>query len=294
MFWEKSVDDEWLRLHEENREGSRKDAMQSLEEMKLPMALELPSAIHGLHSRANDQYARTHKQLKEAYPAIHQFFAYAQWVLWASCWEGAHWFRRSIDTGVIRNTATMRALCTPKGYAESEGWAYSAYDKMSELQFGKKFSTVLERFGYAMQPSDSSVLTAMRLNWLWRASDGNLSRPEFLEALHEASEASSLANGLYMWSESEKLVIESIADPTDNPAASMARKVLAKRAATARHSENRAMKQQVFEWCDTNMADTPSMDTAASQVAGVVVPVAWRTVRDWMTEWKKLRSAGTA
>jgi hypothetical protein len=188
----------------------------------------------------------------------------------------------------------MRQLCTPTGYAKSEGWAHSAYSKMSELSFEHQFSAVLKRFSYDAHPSDGAVLTAMQLNWLWRASDCHLSHQEFLEAIHEASEASELANGLYMWKESEKLVLESIHEPADSQAAAVARTVFAKKAAAARHSENRAMKQEVFEWCDANMAKAPSMDTAASQVAGVVVPVAWRTVRDWMTEWKKLRSTGTA
>lgn len=288
------MDEEWLARHEKNREGAWTDALESVESMRLPMALDLPPTIRGLHSRANDRYAQAYGRLNEAQPALSGFFAYAQWVLWVSCWEGAHWFRRSIDTGIVENTDNMRALCTPTGYARTEGWAYSAYNKMSELAFRPQFSAVTERFGFSTQPSDISLLTAMELNWLWRASDCNLPRPEFLEAIHEASEASSLANGLHMWNQSEKLVLESIQEPAESQAAAVARTVFAKKAATARHAENRAMKQQVFEWCDAYMAQAPSMDTAASRVAGVVVPVAWRTVRDWMTEWKKLRSAGTA
>lgn len=288
------MDADLYRLNEENREGSWRDAIQSLDEMQLPMKLALPEKIQGLHSRANQQYSRTYEQLKSAHADVNQLYAYAQWVMWAACWDGAHWFRRSIDTGVIQDNEDMRQLCTPAGYAKSEGWAYSAYNKMSELSFGDQFAVVTERFGFNTQPSDISVLTAMELNWLWRASDSNLPHLEFLEAIHEASEASSLANGLHMWNQSEKLVLESIHEPTESQAAAVARTVFAKKAAAARHSENRAMKQQVFEWCDAHMADAPSMDTAASRVAGVVVPVAWRTVRDWMTEWKKLRSAGTA
>lgn len=288
------MDEELYRLNEENREGSWRDAIQSLEEMQLPTTLDLPAKIRGLNIRANKQYSRTYDQLREGHPEISQFIAYAQWVLWASCWEGAHWFRRSINTGVIKNTDAMRAMCTPEGYAESEGWACSAYNKISELQFGQQFAAVTHKFGFASQPDSYSLLIAMQLNWLWRASDGNLRQDELLEALHEASEAATLANGLHMWNESEKLVLDSIHDPADSQAAAVARTVFAKKAAAARHSENRAMKQQVFEWCDAHMAEVPSMDTAASRVAGVVVPVAWRTVRDWMTEWKKLRSAGTA
>ena len=64
-------------------------------------------------------------------------------------------------------------------------------------------------------------------------------------------------------------------------------------AAAKAHAENRAMKNDVFTWCDNHMAEYRSMDAAASAVAGKLVPMTWRTVRDWMTAWKKVRSAGT-
>lgn len=64
--------------------------------------------------------------------------------------------------------------------------------------------------------------------------------------------------------------------------------------ADARHAENRQMKAAVFAWCDANMATQPSMDRAASAVAGKEVPVTFRTARAWIGEWKKnMRPAGT-
>ncbi len=63
--------------------------------------------------------------------------------------------------------------------------------------------------------------------------------------------------------------------------------------ANRRHEENRAMKADVFAWLDTNMANYKSLDKAAEAMAGKIVPLAFRTVRDWVGEWKKLRSTGT-
>jgi hypothetical protein len=60
----------------------------------------------------------------------------------------------------------------------------------------------------------------------------------------------------------------------------------------ARHAENRAMKAIIFEWCDKHMEDYKSMDKAAEAVAWKEIPMGFRTVRDWMTEWRKLRPAG--
>ena len=61
----------------------------------------------------------------------------------------------------------------------------------------------------------------------------------------------------------------------------------------ARHNENRAMRAEVFEWLDANMARFKSMDAAAEAIAGNVMPVKFRTARDWVGKWKKLRSTGT-
>ena len=64
------------------------------------------------------------------------------------------------------------------------------------------------------------------------------------------------------------------------------------RMALKRHSENHAMKEDVFVWLDTNMPNFKSMD-AAAQAITKQQPIAFRTARDWVGEWKKLRSTGT-
>lgn len=66
-----------------------------------------------------------------------------------------------------------------------------------------------------------------------------------------------------------------------------------KRGADARHAETRAMKADVFQWLDANkMPDHRSMDSVAEAIAGKIVPIKFRTAHDWVSEWKKLRSAG--
>lgn len=62
-------------------------------------------------------------------------------------------------------------------------------------------------------------------------------------------------------------------------------------AAMKRHEENRAMKQDVFDWLDTNMSRFKSMDDAATAIAGKVAPIKWRTARDWVADWKKVSAA---
>lgn len=67
---------------------------------------------------------------------------------------------------------------------------------------------------------------------------------------------------------------------------------IARTSAGARHAENRAMKAEVFTWLDANMPVFKTLDQAADAIAGKVAPIAWRTARSWVGEWKKLRAAG--
>jgi hypothetical protein len=58
-------------------------------------------------------------------------------------------------------------------------------------------------------------------------------------------------------------------------------------AAHARHAETRAMKQEVWEWYKANEQSYRSMDAAAEAIAGKIVPVAFRTARAWIGEYRK-------
>ena len=72
------------------------------------------------------------------------------------------------------------------------------------------------------------------------------------------------------------------------------RQRMAKKGSDATHVGNRADKEKVFAWCDENMNRFDSMDAAAFDIAETFVPQKFRAVRRWMTDWKRLRSAGTA
>ena len=65
-----------------------------------------------------------------------------------------------------------------------------------------------------------------------------------------------------------------------------------RKGADAIHAENRSMKADVFKWLDTNNTGSMTLDDIALTIAGKVVPLTFRTVRDYITEWKRLRSAG--
>ncbi|MVW64541.1 hypothetical protein GPY61_31980 [Massilia sp. NEAU-DD11] len=69
---------------------------------------------------------------------------------------------------------------------------------------------------------------------------------------------------------------------------SMSASSIAVLGANARHKENREMKRQAFEWLSENMGRFKSMDDAAEAVQKVV-PVRFRTARDWVGLHKKMK-----
>ncbi|MDO8051127.1 MULTISPECIES: hypothetical protein [unclassified Janthinobacterium] len=67
----------------------------------------------------------------------------------------------------------------------------------------------------------------------------------------------------------------------------------AKKGAAARHKENREMKLEVWDW-DEKQNEYKSINSAAEAAAGKLVPVTLKTVREWISEGRKNRRAGTA
>lgn len=89
----------------------------------------------------------------------------------------------------------------------------------------------------------------------------------------------------------DRLALISAIGIASKQAAERSRSARARAAAARRHIENHAMRAQVFEWLDENMKHIASFDAAADAIAGKVVPVKWRTARDWVALWRKVRSA---
>lgn len=63
-----------------------------------------------------------------------------------------------------------------------------------------------------------------------------------------------------------------------------------KKAADVRHEENRAMKSDAFKWLDANFHTCKTISEACERISAEVVPAQFRTVQQWVTEWRKLRS----
>lgn len=274
--------EEWLQRSDRIRELAWQNAQETVLDMKLEAKLILPREISGLYPRANEQYTRTFDNLEEEFgDQLPSLFAYAQWVKWVACWDGAHWFRNSIEHGAILDNDYTRSFCSGTGYASKEGWSYTAYNKLAELDHVSVFQAMSEKFGLEKCISDHQILTAIELHWLHLASDSNPDRDKLLEFLYEAGEASALSDGLRMWDEGAKLALEEIEEDQNSKAAISARRALAKTAASARHAQNQATREKVVMRYKAEKGNFQSKDAAAIAFTKDF-PFEFSTIRDWL------------
>ena len=187
----------------------------------------------------------------------------------------------------------MQKYATAEGYGEIEGIAWTLYNHLSDLSETKEQATFRDGTPFSERLSIGEILECAALYWF--AAAATSCRAGDVEGafdwLSEAQDALSLANGNYMWEQGAKSERESGMEHSVG-AVTAARTALAKTAAQARHTENRSMKADVFKWLDAQMADFRSMDAAAEAITKQQ-PIVFRTARDWVGDWKKLRSAGT-
>lgn len=115
-------------------------------------------------------------------------------------------------------------------------------------------------------------------------------------AMEAVCESEGSAYG--QWVEEERSIelgelearIENLSHETSESAHRLAKKLISERArrgASAAHRENRAMKAQVFEWCEAELVNHPSIDAAAAAIAGKLVPVTFRTVQGWISQYRR-------
>ncbi len=288
---EEDCQDNDLTAHQIASDFARLAALNSVKEMRLPVAIPIPVEVPSLGPRINAEYTDVQDDLIDepgcSASVAPYVVALALRSAWYGIWQGEHYVR------FIQEKSPDYALEPyQEWHADRESLVNGLADELSNLNISKERQLLHDEMPLTAPPTNRALYFGLSLFCFIEAdacaAAGDIEKA--FDHVHQAHRALLLEHGMFMWEEATKELRSELSEASQKHA----RAALAKTAASARHSENRAMKQQVFEWCDAHMAQAPSMDTAASRVAGVVVPVAWRTVRDWMTEWKKLRSAGTA
>lgn len=247
-----------------------------VEEMALPKSIELrpdiPLMGDPLSRKSSRIYERLHEQYKESLPAL---AALANNYYRTAICGGALWFKLSIERKQIHDSPYTQMLSTEEGYRKNEGGAWTFYNHLSELSVEAELNS---QYGFEHVADD--MLEAIGLHWLNQVNHEirNKGTVNF-ELLGEAVEAMEIAHGNSMWNDAMKIASEEISNQRSQ-------------AAKKRHKENYEMKEQVHKYYSENRKRFKSQEAAAEAILRAnLVPVGFRTIRGWITEFNKQQSA---
>lgn len=274
--------DEYSELVERIRTQAEEDAIAFVTAAELPGQIVLTEqSVSGIGKRGELTATRLLLQYQDRYgKQFPKIVAFAARQSLYSLARGAAFISHGRVAGLLGSNAHTNMMCTPEGYGESEGVAYVLYDRLHEVDPTEAITGCRELTGIDIESFRTIVLEAAALYWFSEAAAaiGAGDHEKGLDILGEALDALSLSEYDRGWRDALKDRELSQVDP-----ASFARK-----GADARHRENRAMREQVFSFLDQH--EFPSMDAAAEAIAGKLVPAKFRTVRDWIGQWKKARA----
>lgn len=304
------MDEEYLAKHERSRIQCRVNALKSVNKMDLPKVMVISDdSFSGLGINTSRNACIDLERLRKAYgdklPYLIGLSLRETWfALFVS--SGYLTLMRAEDAmaedasdaalamveRVMGDNDYMPKLATAEGYGEIEGFAWTLYSYLSELETPQQ-ATFRDGTPFEERLPLGDILKGAAMYWFAAAATsyraGNVEVA--FDCLSEAQEALFLANGDHMWDEGAKLERES-AKENSVSAVTAARTAFAKAGAQARHTETRNMKAEVFKWLDTQMENYRSMDAAARAITKQQ-PIVFGTAQAWVSEWKKLRSAGT-
>lgn len=289
------MDEEFLAKHDLALIQSKVNALESVNKMDLPKAFAISDdSFTGLGIKTTRDACKILKDLREAHgDKLPHLIGISLREVWFALFASSGYMALMIAEGAMGDNDYMQKLATPEGYSENEGIAWTLYNHLSELSESQQQATFRDDTPFEERPSIGDILKGAAMYWFVAAASSYRAGDVVgaFDWLSEAQDALSLANGNYMWDEGAKLERESAMENSAN-AVTAARTALAKAAAQARHTETRSMKADVFDWLDVHMVEFKSMDAAAQAIIKQQ-PVVFRTARDWVGDWKRLRSAGT-
>ena len=278
---QEEMDQEFLDRYERASSQAKKAALRAVINLKLPKEFELTqdSFVHlgnALQKAANRE--------REKYIATHG--ASARFLIGIAAREAEFAVQETLFYSRLMHRGRPvpdRDLAAASDTYEFESHAYLLFNQTQEVEEYEELMKFRKSTPFKQRLKASDLLTGAALLWLSRAS-ALLSKGAIdgaLDLIYEGLEAFKFANGLHMFDEGSENAVDK------------AQRTFALDGANARHAETRAMKVDVFAWLDLNMSSFKSMDAAAAAIAHVQEPITFRTARDWVGQWKKLRSAGS-
>jgi len=141
-----------------------------------------------------------------------------------------------------------------------------------------------EQYSSLAEAENQDAPTWPLIEQLIRIAYGHVYSARLADLAHEANLAWNSVERASFWLGMSLAFARIGAKATDRPSISD----IARAAAHARNSENRAIKESAFEWLDEHFGECKSKDDAAERLTKIV-PVAFRTARRYVTQWNLSR-----
>lgn len=253
-----SLNVEVLKLDKIKQEA-KELALKSVNEMGLPLAVSLPKSIKTMGSKLKKTYERHYASLVNIHDEKELSLRVANAIrgYWLACHEASN-FMRLCYFRVSKNlNETQEKLSTAQGYADYEGWAYTFYDALSDLDHELNLNETMQ---------------IMALYWLSEAEKKSDSAEKY-DFIAEALDSLSLEVGNYMWDGGIKDLENGISD-------------IRRRAAFSRHKETYELREQAINHWRANIDPTLSNDKAANLLLKVV-NLSHRTLSQYVGEAKR-------
>ena len=287
------MEEESFAKHEKAVVQSKVNALEAVNKMDLPKVIAISNdSFSGLGVKTTREASKNLERLRETYgDNLSYLFGLSVREIWFSLFNASSYIALMVAEGEMLDNDFTQELSTAEGYGKREGIAWTISNSLSEISESRQQAMFRDGTPFSERLPLQDILNSAAVHWFATAATsyraGNVECA--FDWLSEAQDALLLAHGQYMWCEGERLANESTMIKENQPESISD---FSRRGAAVRHAENRSMKSQVSVWLDANMPNFKSMD-AAAQAVTKQQPIAFRTARDWVGEWRKVRSTGT-
>lgn len=196
------------------------------------------------------------------------------------------------DRKADESTAPVAPGSVSTAIALAESLAKYALDDDPQFKYGQDFEylAVLGLWKIADAILHFSLLSAVESSaehpGIWTPDSTETEHSLWAEDAVVAMEATCWAE----WLKHQAIRVEELVQDKVKKRVSLA----AQRAAIQKNAENRQMKAEAFAYYQANHQKFHSMDAAAEAIAGKIVPLKFRTVRNWIPDFRRvLQSART-
>lgn len=277
--------DEVRKSHDDIMDRATERALLQVSALDLPTVLEIEVLPLGFGLKIERFFQSIRDGLQDEYgDELSKVMAAALHEYWISCYVGAEFFRISIEIGDFKETEFSRAMATPNGYVNHEGWANTLSNAFASIVPSKHVVDYFTGKFNRSRITQDAALKCMSLFWInqARVSFAKGRQDDAFDLISEAFQAERSGLVDKVWNDA----FSQGGDDAEAGSAAKARSDLARKAGNAAHAETRMLKDEVRNFWRENISPLEKNDTAAGILIGQF-PLSFRVLSGYVSEFKK-------